>query len=113
MNKPKFVQMALDWLVRATGHVPIGREQSLAVELERVHEAGVQAGMIWGAAIIAMAEAIWKNAPRLVERHYWTSEIDGTRYYDCFCPGCGVQMKKCTPGVDEGTDNEWCGACRY
>lgn len=63
--------------------------------------------------LIGMAEAIRENAPRVVERTYWTSEIGGTRYYDCPCPGCGVHMKALTPGFHEGTDSEYCGVCRY
>lgn len=62
--------------------------------------------------VIGMAEAIRKNAPRLVERTYW-SGVDGTLYYDCCCPGCGVLMKARDANEDEGTDNEWCGVCRY
>lgn len=62
--------------------------------------------------IIGMAEAIQRNGPRIVERSYWTSEIDGRDYYTCHCPGCGVQLKRREPGM-EGTSNEWCGMCRY
>ena len=62
--------------------------------------------------IIGMAEAIRENGPRIVERHYWTSSLDGACLYDCRCPGCGCQMKCRTAGVHEGTDLEWCGACR-
>lgn len=73
-------------------------------------------GFVNGAAVafglIGMAEAIGLNAPLVVERDYWTSEINGAAYYDCFCPGCGVRLKFREPGVHEGTDLEWCGACR-
>lgn len=69
----------------------------------------------WVFALVGMGLAIQANAPRLVERSYWTSDIDGARYYDCGCPGegCGVHMKRCKAGEDEGTDNEYCGLCRY
>ncbi len=63
--------------------------------------------------LLGMAYAIQANAPRLVERSYWTSELDGTRYYDCPCPGCGAYMKHRRGGEDEGTLSEWCGVCRY
>ncbi len=43
MSEPDFEALAVDWLVRATGHVPAGREQSLAVELRNAFEMGVQA----------------------------------------------------------------------
>lgn len=74
---------------------------------------GYQAGAAVAFGIIGMFEAIRRNAPRLVERSYWTSELDGKRYYNCFCPGCGAYMKMRDAGVDEGTDDEWCGSCRY
>lgn len=74
-------------------------------------------GMLRGAAVafglMGMAEAIRRNGPPLVVRECWTSEIDGRRFYTCFCPGCGAYMKYRKAGEDEGTDNEWCGACRY
>jgi hypothetical protein len=52
------------------------------------------------------------NSPLVVERSYWTSELDGKEYYNCFCPGCGAYMKGREAGVDEGTCWEWCGSCR-
>lgn len=63
--------------------------------------------------VVGMGEAIRQNAPRLVERYYWTSERDGQRYYDCFCPGCGVQIKGLIADKWEGTDYEWCGWCKW
>lgn len=76
----------------------------------------VGCGYVLGAAVafglMGMAEAIRRNGPPLVVREYWTSEIDGRRFYTCFCPGCGAYMKYRKAGEDEGTDNEWCGACR-
>jgi len=59
--------------------------------------------------LMGMAEAIRKNAPRLVERQYWKTDPS---YYDCYCPGCGVLLKARDAGVDEGTAAEWCGSCR-
>ena len=73
-------------------------------------------GMKRGAAVafglVGMFEALRRTAPRIVERYYWTSELDGTKHYDCHCPGCGVLMKARDAGLDEGTDDEWCGVCR-
>lgn len=80
--------------------------------IEAAFGVGVASGAAVAFGIIGMAEAIRRNAPRLVERHYWTTE-DGKSLYYCFCPGCGCQLKHRESGVDEGTDNEWCGACRY
>lgn len=45
MTKPDFEALALEWLVRATGHVPKGREQSLAVELQKAYEMGLAASL--------------------------------------------------------------------
>lgn len=64
--------------------------------------------------LLLMALAIQANAPRVVEREYWTSDLDGTPYYNCFCTGgCGAYLKARQAGVDEGTDYEWCGECLY
>jgi hypothetical protein len=71
---------------------------------------GADWGARWLAAVVGMAMAVQKNAPRLVERRYWETD---PRYYDCWCPGCGAYMKMRDAGVDEGTDYEWCGSCRY
>ena len=76
------------------------------------HAEAFRAGLVWGVAVVAMFEAIRAHAPRIVERSYWTSEIDGRSLYDCKCPGCGVRMKSREAGLDEGTDAEWCGLCR-
>jgi hypothetical protein len=82
-----------------------------------VHEEGRALGRQEGAAvafgIIGMFDAIRKNGPRIVERCYWTLAVSGERVYTCHCPGCGAYMKNRKAGRDEGTDNEWCGACRY
>jgi hypothetical protein len=63
--------------------------------------------------LLGMAEAIRANAPPLVVRHYWTSEIDGRHFYECYCANsCGTYLKGRHAGRDEGTDAEYCGACR-
>ncbi len=69
--------------------------------------AAIAFGLMW------MADAIQKNAPRVVDRDYWTSESTGNALYNCSCPGCGAHMKAREAGVDEGTLSEWCGECRY
>jgi hypothetical protein len=74
---------------------------------------GADWGAGWMAAIITMALAIQDNHPPIIERSYWTSEISGIRGYSCRCPGCGVWLKGRVPGLHEGTDEEWCGVCRY
>jgi hypothetical protein len=76
------------------------------------YQDGFEEGAAVAFGIIGMAEAIRQNAPLVVERSYWTSERDGKLYYDAFCPGCGACTEGWEAGVDEGTDAEWCGACR-
>jgi hypothetical protein len=78
---------------------------------ENDYEIGYREGGAAAAGLLLMALAIQKNAPRVVERRYWTSEINGAKYYDCDCRGCGVCLKARDAGIDEGTDYEWCGAC--
>jgi hypothetical protein len=73
---------------------------------------GMREGAALAFGIIGMAEAIRRNAPKLVERRYFCAD-DGKRFYCCYCPGCGAYMKNRIAGVHEGTDDEWCGACRY
>lgn len=41
MSKPDFIEMAREWLVRATGHARASTEQSLAAELEKLWELGI------------------------------------------------------------------------
>ncbi len=79
---------------------------------DQVLEQGRREGAAIAFGITAMAEEIRRSGPPLVKRDYWTTD-DGECLYTCFCPGCGAYMKHCHAGVDEGTDNEWCGACRY
>jgi hypothetical protein len=38
MSAPDFLELAQDWLVRATGHATPGRDASLAAELRKVYE---------------------------------------------------------------------------
>lgn len=71
------------------------------------------AGAAVAFGLMGIAQAIKDNHSPLVSRHYWTSELDGKEYYSCACLGCGVEMKKRQAGLDEGTDREWCGACRW
>jgi hypothetical protein len=86
----------------------------MAAAQARALEQGHREGAAIAFGIVGMVEAIRRRPPPLVvKRHYWVSEIDGERLYDCYCPGCGTGMDGLHPGVDEGTDNEWCGACRY
>lgn len=61
------------------------------------------------------ALAVRRNAPRCPSlREYWTSDLDGTRYYNCFCASCDcAYLKSLDAGKDEGTDREWCGLCLY
>jgi hypothetical protein len=85
-----------------------------------IYEQGYEFGFIDGfrtaceqiKACVAMGEWCALKGTLIVSRSYWTSELDGHRYYDCFCPICGVQLKKRDAGVHEGTDLEYCGACR-
>jgi hypothetical protein len=64
--------------------------------------------------LMGMAEAIRINGPRVVHRTYYASEIDGQRVYDVWCQGgCGVLLDGRAAGVHEGTDLEYCGACRF
>lgn len=73
---------------------------------------GYEAGAAVAFGLMGMALAIQKNGPKLVERSYWETD-DGTKYYDTHCPDCGCYMKNLDAGKDEGTDNEFCGICRY
>lgn len=63
--------------------------------------------------IVGWAFALRRNAPRCPsKREYWTSDLDGKRYYNCFCACCEhAYLKALDAGVDEGTDAEWCGEC--
>lgn len=77
------------------------------------HEAkAYTSGLMVAFGVMGMADAIRENAPFVVDREYWTSGIDGRRYYTCHCPGCGAMLKRREAGVHEGTDLEWCGVCR-
>jgi hypothetical protein len=78
-----------------------------------LYEIGYREGAAVAFGLMGMAAAIQKNGPRVVHREYWTSELDGKRWYTCWCPGCGAYMKWREAGVDEGTLSEWCGGCRY
>lgn len=70
-------------------------------------------GVAFAFGIVGMVEAIRRRPPPLVvKRDYWTTD-DGRELFTCFCPGCGAYMKHLRAGIDEGTDNEWCGSCRY
>ena len=66
MSRPNFVEMAREWLVRATGHARKNEEESLARELERVWELGIANsiealdGIQPDGAHITQAEAIYE-----------------------------------------------------
>jgi hypothetical protein len=70
MDRPDFKELALEWLVRATGHVPVGREQSLAVEFQKIYEAGVER-----AAKVCNVKADVAGEHPLVERFRTTGSI--------------------------------------
>jgi hypothetical protein len=80
----------------------LGREDGYRTAVERLK------------AFVVMGEWCALNATPIVEREYWTSDLDGRCYYNCFCPGlgCGAYRKALDAGVHEGTDLEYCGLCR-
>lgn len=89
-----------------------------AVDILHVRDALIEA-FLKGAAVafgvVGWALALRRNAPRCPsKREYWTSDLDGKRYYNCFCACCEhAYLKALEAGVDEGTDYEWCGECLY
>jgi hypothetical protein len=88
----------------------LAREQIATARAEgRLEGAAVAFG------IIGMARAIAARGPWCPSRRdYWVSELDGRRYYTCWCARCErQQLKHRVAGEDEGTDEELCGDCRY
>lgn len=86
---------------------PLSARRAVAQLILKSRAEGAAAGM--GLLLMAMAieKTHWRNIV-VVERRYW----EGGERYDCFCPGCGAGLKARSAGVHEGTEVEWCGACR-